>query len=538
MWIALLAVVDATDATGLIPFRAVPFNLYSIPDLAGFLISAAVAIVFYLRHFFLGRRRLDFVFATCVAGSAGTCLAIFLADNVVPANVLSSRVPHAAELTLSYARATTLLALASLTGFVHFTEWYWRGRGPSSWLVNTTYAVCIALSPLIWSNLFFLRKTEPASQYGSWSSTAPWWPDGGPLLLCFLVESLLFAVYCLWLLFKKGEPRRESASPSRSRAIPWALFVLVCGGIIDISLNSGGWTGIAVFPFSTVASNLMIATGLTLERRVIDGQQHQMQRELSLAASIQERLLSRARPAIAGFEICAWSKPASKVGGDTYDIFPLPDGRSMIMLADASGHGLAAALVIAETRAYIRAVAVHETDPSGILTHVQELLAPTLSGAQLVTCFVGLLDPATGELTYAAAGQGPILFVDGATGTVEREDADRVPLLNFVPDPQGETRIRQLRAGEILFVPSDGFWEARNHRGEQFGIARLTCFLETVRTEGAGIVGERAQAELGRFLLKLDATDDVTVIVVRRMPQPAASTEAVARQLSTSPSLK
>ncbi len=120
---------------------------------------------------------------------------------------------------------------------------------------------------------------------------------------------------------------------------------------------------------------------------------------------LQQGLLPDGPPSISGFDVAGFSAPADETGGDTYDFLALPDGRWLMAVADASGHGIGPALVIAETRAMLRAISVGGCELATVLHTVNGLLAGDLEDGRFVTCFLGILDPAKALMTYAAAGQ-------------------------------------------------------------------------------------------------------------------------------------
>ena len=117
--------------------------------------------------------------------------------------------------------------------------------------------------------------------------------------------------------------------------------------------------------------------------------------------------MPKSTPPLPGFTIGARSWPYHDVGGDYYDAFLISDGSLALVIGDASGHAIGPALVIAETRAYIRAFAMTSADPSTILTLANQRLREDLSGSHFVTLFFGRLDPRTDSLNYAGAGHCP-----------------------------------------------------------------------------------------------------------------------------------
>src|SRR5262249_35382813 len=137
------------------------------------------------------------------------------------------------------------------------------------------------------------------------------------------------------------------------------------------------------------------------------------EREFARARRIQRRLLPLTPPALLGLEIGGTSRPARVVGGDHFDFLVLPDSRLAVSIADASGHGIAAALLVAETCAYIRALALTHADIERILTLVNRRLVEDITDDHFVTLLLARLDPRTRSLVYQSAGHNPGYVLDG-----------------------------------------------------------------------------------------------------------------------------
>ena len=151
-----------------------------------------------------------------------------------------------------------------------------------------------------------------------------------------------------------------------------------------------------------------------IQRSRAEARLHREDEQRLLARKIQEGLLPKSVPPLTGFTIGARSWPSYDVGGDYFDAFLMSDGSLALVIGDASGHAIGPALVIAETRAYIRAFAMTSADPSEILTLTNQRLCEDLSGSHFVTLFFGRLDPRTGSLSYAGAGHCPGYVLDPA----------------------------------------------------------------------------------------------------------------------------
>jgi serine phosphatase RsbU (regulator of sigma subunit) len=168
------------------------------------------------------------------------------------------------------------------------------------------------------------------------------------------------------------------------------------------------------------------------------------------------------------------SSPAKEVGGDFYDFFELEDGRLGIVVGDATGHGVPAALVMASARSMLRAVAQASDSPGDVLRRVNDPLATDIPPNMFVTCFYAILEPKSGSLTYANAGHDlPYLH---RNGDVEELRARGMPL-GLMPEMSYEEKEMVLDTGEGVLFYSDGLVEAHKPEGEMFSFPRLRALI-------------------------------------------------------------
>jgi serine phosphatase RsbU (regulator of sigma subunit) len=238
------------------------------------------------------------------------------------------------------------------------------------------------------------------------------------------------------------------------------------------------------------------------------------EQELRLARSIQRASLPREVPTLEGWQISPFYRPAREVGGDFYDFFELEDGRLGIVVGDATGKGVPAALVMASARSMLRAVAQASDSPGDVLRRVNDPLATDIPPNMFVTCFYAILDPESGSLTYANAGHDlPYLYRNSAA---EELRARGMPL-GLMPGMGYEEKQTILKAGEAALLYSDGLVEAHDPEGEMFGFPRLRA-----------LVAEHGeQRSLGDFLLEelhsfvgesWEQEDDITLLTLRCSP--------------------
>jgi len=238
--------------------------------------------------------------------------------------------------------------------------------------------------------------------------------------------------------------------------------------------------------------------------------------ELHIAREIQQKLFPAAVPPVPGFDIFGIALPAGATGGDYFDYIPLPDDRLGIVVADVSGHGLGPALLMASTRAYLRALAVTHRDLSEILALANGILCQDTGDGRFVALLFASLDPATRSFVYVGAGVEGYLL--DASGAVTRLDATSLPLgiepgVAFPCSPP-----RVLEPGQAVLLFTDGLLEARSPDGSYFGIERV---LEVARaTQGQTAAGmARALCQAVRdFSQDRPQGDDITVVVIRVRP--------------------
>ncbi len=269
----------------------------------------------------------------------------------------------------------------------------------------------------------------------------------------------------------------------------------------------------------TLAETLAAQAGVAIERAsLIDHyvEKQQMERAMQIAKDIQRGLLPASNPAIEGFDVAGFSEPADETGGDMYDFMQLSDGQWMLVIADATGHGIGSALMIAETRAMLRAIAQHGSDASEVLAQTNKLLTADLGDGRFVTCFFGLLNPQTSELSYASAGHGPLIFYDSAAKQFQQSPATALPLGIMAETEFRAPEAVTLASGDIVLLTTDGIYEATNPSGEQFGIGRMLELLQRDRRQPAQTIVANLRKAVRVFTKGQQPKDDLTAVVVRK----------------------
>jgi sigma-B regulation protein RsbU (phosphoserine phosphatase) len=251
-----------------------------------------------------------------------------------------------------------------------------------------------------------------------------------------------------------------------------------------------------------------------IERREAERALYVHERELSLARAIQQDRLPEAALTLAGFDIGGGCRPAQETGGDYWDLIPMSDGALAIAIGDASGHGMAAALLITETRAYLRALARTCPDPGGVLTLVNRHLTEEVSEGHFVTLFLARLDLRMTSLVYGSAGHLPCFLLDTCGEVKARLESTSLPLgLDrgaVVPSASAPT----LAAGELVLLFSDGILDAFSPQGQQFGTGRVLRTVRAHREEPAGAIVTALLEEVDEFTHSTQI-DDMTAVVIK-----------------------
>jgi serine phosphatase RsbU (regulator of sigma subunit)/predicted ester cyclase len=252
--------------------------------------------------------------------------------------------------------------------------------------------------------------------------------------------------------------------------------------------------------------------GQRLEQEMLE--RERVEQELQVARSIQQASLPKEVPSLEGWQISPFYRPARQVGGDFYDFHPLSEGRLGLVVGDATGKGVPAALVMSTTLGMLRAVsqALDSSSPGELLKQVNGALVPSIPTNMFVTCFYAILEPKSSSLTYANAGHDlPYLH---RNGEAEELRARGMPL-GLMPEMGYEEKQTILKAGETALIYSDGLVEAHNPKREMFGFARLQALVSEHGEEES--LEEALLEELYSFVGEgWVQEDDITLLTLRR----------------------
>ena len=342
-------------------------------------------------------------------------------------------------------------------------------------------------------------------------------------------EGLLGAVWerrePLFLSSKDSDPRLEGLRHSALE-----LDSVMIGPLVYADQNLGVLAvgnGPMSTPFSAsdfvVFQSIVEQSAFALYNAVVyseAGEKRRIDRDLDVAHDIQRILLPAAAPAIEGFEIAGLNIPASQVSGDYYDYITLDGDQIGIAIADVSGKGVAASLIMAMCRSVLRAVAGSSQSAAEVLHEVNRQLYPDIREDMFISMAYVIAQKGSNELVLARAGHDAPLHFQASDQTVARINPpgmalgiDSGSVFNRVTD---NFRVR-LEAGDCLILYTDGVTEALDVNGLEFGISKLIEAVQASSLSGAPAILSRVTGDLKTFVGGHSQNDDITLIAIRKL---------------------
>jgi phosphoserine phosphatase RsbU/P len=251
-----------------------------------------------------------------------------------------------------------------------------------------------------------------------------------------------------------------------------------------------------------------------LHRQVLEKQR--LHRQLVLAGEVQASLLPKNSPQVPGYDIVGINLQTMEIGGDYYDYIPLRRGRLGLVVADVSGKGVPAALIMATFRAAFRSELRREVPIADVIDSVDRLLIESMDSSRFVTAVCGILEPASGTFTYVNCGQTPPLLSKASGETVWLDRGG--PALGMPAAGARETAAVTLETGDVLALYTDGVVEVFAESGDEFGLARLEQTIRAAGAAGAGHIISDVVTATQQHAGRSDYDDDFTLTVVRKLP--------------------
>ncbi len=264
------------------------------------------------------------------------------------------------------------------------------------------------------------------------------------------------------------------------------------------------WINISLVAMCALVFNGLLALELREKRSY--------RTELGIAAQVQRGLFPADFPQGDFFRFSGHHTPALDVGGDYYDVFPLGDGRIAMIVADVSGKGAAAAIMMATVRARFRSLGHVGIAPGNLLGRVGNMLIPETNADQFVTLFFGIFDPRAETFRYSNGGHEPPYLIGPEPGFT-RLDQGGLPLGMF-PDTRYEEGVVTLAPGSAVLIYTDGITEATNNSGQFFDQERLERSIEGCTDRDPDRMVDAIISSVNEFRAGAEQNDDITLLVL------------------------
>ncbi len=331
------------------------------------------------------------------------------------------------------------------------------------------------------------------------------------ILITAVVACLIAIVACRFIARIISRPIQELVAGTRR----------IADGHFDspVQIRRRDELGTLADSFNTMAEGLKERDGLREERVKIE-------RDLALARKIQMDVLPKELPTCPGYDMAAFSHPAEQTGGDIYDLIavaldPLKPGEPpslVLLLADATGHGIGPALSVTQVRSMLRIGLRLRAELEDVFSQINRQLCQDLGSERFVTAFLGLLDPSAHRINYHSAGQAPLLHFHAQTHRFEWLDSSMIPFgIDEEAASEGVQRM-QMEPGDLIVLLTDGFYEYQNSTGELFGQERISEIILRHHHESARTILNQILAATREFAGSAPQLDDMTGVIIRRLP--------------------
>ena len=245
-----------------------------------------------------------------------------------------------------------------------------------------------------------------------------------------------------------------------------------------------------------------------------DEERRRLESELELSQIVQRALMPQRMPNIAGVELAAFSRPSEIIGGDYFDFFNYRDGAHGLVIADVSGHGVAAGMLMSSLQAALRTMAPDTEVPSEILERINRFYIHNINFTTFITVFLARFDPESRILSYVNAGHNPPIVYRKETGEIHWLTRT-APAIGLAEDFRPRTESITLAKGDSLLLYTDGLTEAFNLNSEQFGHERLAeLFVRNVNLTMPDIL-QVVRQTVSEFSDRVPLVDDATLIALK-----------------------
>ncbi|MCK4966543.1 SpoIIE family protein phosphatase, partial [bacterium] len=242
-----------------------------------------------------------------------------------------------------------------------------------------------------------------------------------------------------------------------------------------------------------------------------------LKQEMELARNVQQNLLSEGDMQISAFEITSHNTPSLEVSGDYYDVIKLDDNRVMVSIADVSGKGMSAALLMANLQAAVRSLIHEHYSIDELVNKMNNLIFESTESSAYITFFISIINTTNGEMEYVNAGHNPPLIFrhDGENNNIEYLKTGGL-LLGWLKNIQYSKGTAKIEIDDILLLYTDGLTEAMNLNEEEFGEERLISEILLHRTLSGGEIKTTVLSSVAQFTRGEMQSDDITMVIVKR----------------------
>jgi len=324
------------------------------------------------------------------------------------------------------------------------------------------------------------------------------------IVLAALAAALLSAAAAVFLSGKITSPISVMAEAARS----------VGGGNLDIKavVASRNELGLLADTFNMMTDGLKKAQKTQLEKKALE-------KEIEIAGRIQDMLIPKVFPGMEGYNVSAFYKPAKIVGGDYYDIIPISDGRFGIVVADVSGKGVPAALVMTMISGIINIEARRENRPENVMIRLNDEMVTRITGGIFATVFYAVLDINADKLDMVSAGHHEIFIVrkkKGRVDTVCPKGAAAGLLDTGILRDRLECLSAEMNKEDKLVIFTDGITDAKAPSGERFGAERVEAFLNRHAQYAGETISKKLIFEIENFTYGQEQADDIALLIIEK----------------------
>jgi serine phosphatase RsbU (regulator of sigma subunit) len=279
-----------------------------------------------------------------------------------------------------------------------------------------------------------------------------------------------------------------------------------------IEIKNRNELGILANAFNTMTEGLKSAQAAALERSALE-------KELEIARKIQDALLPKVFPNMEKYDVAAFYKPAKEIGGDYYDVISLGGGKFGIVMADVSGKGVPAALIMTMLSSALNIEARANSDPAAVIKKLNSGLLTQITGSMFATVFYGVLDIFNNSFEMVSAGHHEMLIFREGEAVVDAF-CPKGAAIGLMQEKVFETRLEKrkttIKAGDRLLLFTDGISEARAGTGERYGMERITQSLKNNGKERCGRILDGLLLDVEKFTEGQEQSDDIAILSIGR----------------------